>query len=116
MQAISTFSALRKLTLAFSTLRWATVVLAHVRSNRIREIKMRLNAECFTSEEPDEETTQLEEILSRAPFLGLRRLSVIAQWPDVRRSREYLGQYWILRVRGCLPECHKRGILRIPVY
>ena len=77
---------------------------------------MRLNAECFTGEEPVEETTQLDEVLSHTPFLGLRRLSVIAQWPGARHRREYLGEPWVLQVRGCLPQCHKRGILRAPVY
>ncbi|TBU25539.1 hypothetical protein BD311DRAFT_764483 [Dichomitus squalens] len=114
-QAISSFPALRRLTLAFSMLQWAVAVLAHVRSEHVREIKLRLNANCFADEESVEDVAQLDEILSRAPFLGLRRLTIIAQWPNARKGREYLGKRWTLQVHGCLPECHKRGVLRVPI-
>ncbi len=113
--AIATFTALTRITLVFSTLQWPITLLAHVRSEHVRELKMKLSADCLTDDDFAEEAARLDDLLLRAPFSGLRRLIVVAFWPDAKHGRLY-GDGWVRTVQARLPQCHARGTLRIPTW
>lgn len=116
--AISAFTSLTRITIVFSTLQWPITLLAHVRSEHIRELKMKLGADCLSDDDLEsvEEAAQLDDLLSRAPFHGLRRLTVVPFWQDARHGRLPCRHGWVQAVQARLPRCHTRGILRVPAW
>ncbi|KAI1786864.1 hypothetical protein LXA43DRAFT_1098811 [Ganoderma leucocontextum] len=95
--AISAFTSLRKIAIVFCTLQWPITLLAHVRSEHVRELKMKLSVDCLSNDELVEEAVLLDDLLSRAPFDGLRRLTVVAFWADARRGQLH-HESWVQTV------------------
>ncbi|PIL35172.1 hypothetical protein GSI_02962 [Ganoderma sinense ZZ0214-1] len=111
--AIAAFTSLTRITIVFSALQWPITLLAHVRSEHVRELTMKLSADCLSDDESAADAARLDDLLQRAPLRGIRRVTVVPFWQDARRGHLYRDE-WVRTVQARLPQCHSRSILRTP--
>ena len=110
------FTSLTRITLVFGTLQCPIVLLSHVRSEHVRELTMKLGADCLSDEEEfADDAARLDDLLQRAPFGAPRRTTVVPIWQDAKRGHLPHAN-WVRTVRARLPQCHARGILRTPTW